>query len=148
MLTYFPPVILSYTIQPAASSTARFIILSDDETDAILKSAHECAESECSVDDVSNLVSELKGQEVEMKARLGKITSMIAELEHLSAKEQRNKDDVKAFVKDMLRVFSHGEVSDNNVDNVNIIISVGETPPELFDGSFLGWAHFSNNPFF
>ena len=97
--------------QPAASTTARFIILSDEETDAILKSAHECAESECSVDDVSSLVFELKGQQVEMEARLKKISSMISELEHLSGKSNRNKDEVKAFVKDMMRVFSHGEVS-------------------------------------
>ena len=98
------------TIQPAVSSSARFIILSDAETDAILKSANECAESECSVDDVSDLVHDLKGQQKEMEVRLAKISKMISELEHLSGKEGRDKDEVKSFVKDMLRVFSHGEV--------------------------------------
>ena len=89
------------------SSSARFIILSDSETDAILKSAAECAEGECNIDDVAGLVSDLKEQQKEMEGRLKKINSMIEQLEHINAKDERKADEVRSFVKDMLRVFSH-----------------------------------------
>ena len=89
------------------SSSARFIILSDSETDAILKSAHDCAEGECSIDEVTELVTELKEQQAILEARMTKIMNMIAQLEHINEKPGRQTDEVRAFVKDMLRVFAH-----------------------------------------
>lgn len=74
-----------------------------------------------------------------MDSRLKKISAMISELEHLSAKEGRNKDDVKAFVKDMMRVFSHGDVSDNKY---NIISVVGENTTRFFGWLFSGYSTF------
>jgi len=92
----------------ASSTTALPVLLTDDEVDAILKSGNDCVGSECSVDEVSNLVSELKGQQSQMEERLKKISKMIADLEEVSNKKNRDKDEVKAFVKDMLRVFERG----------------------------------------
>jgi len=43
-----------------------------------------------------------------MEERLKKISKMIADLEEVSNKKNRDKDEVKAFVKDMLRVFERG----------------------------------------
>ena len=80
--------------------------MSDQETDKILQSAADCAEGECSLDDVSELIFELKEQETVMQERLEKIMNMIAHLQHINAKEERKTDEVRAFVKDMLRVFS------------------------------------------
>ena len=94
-------------MQPAVPSTSRFVILSDSETDAILKSASDCAEGECSIDEVSTLVNDLKNQQKEMERRLSKITEMISQLEHVNKKDDRKSDEVRQFVKDMLRVFSH-----------------------------------------
>lgn len=84
----------------------RRVILSDEETESILQSASECAEGECSIDDVSELIHELKEQEQAMQTRLDQIMNMIAHLQHINAKEERKTDEVRSFVKDMLRVFS------------------------------------------
>jgi DNA mismatch repair ATPase MutL len=83
-----------------------YVILSDEETEKILQSASDCAEGECSIDDVSELIAELKEQEKEMQSRLDKIMNMIAHLQHINAKEERKTDEVRAFVRDLLRTFS------------------------------------------
>jgi len=82
--------------------------LNEEETASILQQANDCAEGECSIDEVSELVFELKEQEKEMKERLDKVKKMIADLEHINAKEERKTDEVRNFVRDMLRVFEHG----------------------------------------
>lgn len=89
-----------------ASSTARPVILSDAETENILQTANDCAEGECSIDDVQDLIYELKQQEKEMHTRLDKIMNMISHLQHVNEKDERQTDEVRALVKDMLRVFS------------------------------------------
>jgi DNA mismatch repair ATPase MutL len=91
---------------PVASIKPLYVILSDEETERILQSATDCAEGECSIDDVSELIAELKEQEKEMQVRLEKIMNMIAHLQHINAKEERKTDEVRAFVKDLLRTFS------------------------------------------
>ncbi len=88
-----------------ASSTARHVLLSEDDTAAMIEKAHDCAEGECSVDDVSELIAELKSQQKEMSTRLEEIMNMVAHLQHLNENEKRKKDDVRAYVKDLLRVF-------------------------------------------
>mmetsp|Transcript_1149 Transcript_1149/g.1512 ORF Transcript_1149/g.1512 Transcript_1149/m.1512 type:complete len:152 (+) Transcript_1149:71-526(+) len=88
------------------STTARHVILSESEIESIMKSASDCAEGECSLDDVDELVFELKEQAKVMKSRLEKTMNMIASLQNLN-KEADNRDDVRAFVKDMLSAFSH-----------------------------------------
>lgn len=98
---------LSFLQQVVAPTTARYVILSDEETQGILKSAEECAASECSVDDVASLIEELKIQEGILSERLVKIMNMIAHLQHVNEKKERKTDEVRQFVKDMLRVFSH-----------------------------------------
>jgi hypothetical protein len=80
--------------------------MSEAETDSILQSASECADGECSVDDVTELVSELKEQKKILEARLDQIMNMVADLQHVNEKESRKTDEVRALVKDMLRVFN------------------------------------------
>jgi len=99
---------LSFLLQVArASTTARHVILSDEETSAILQSASDCAEGECSIDDVSMLISELKDQEALLEDRLEKIMNMIGHLQKENEKPKRDTDEVRALVRDMLRVFAH-----------------------------------------
>lgn len=81
--------------------------MTDEETDAILKSAYDCQESECSIDDVSSLIGDLKEQEGILSGRLVKIMNMIAHLQHVNEKESRKTDEVRQLVRDMLRVFNH-----------------------------------------
>ncbi|OEU15772.1 hypothetical protein FRACYDRAFT_269481 [Fragilariopsis cylindrus CCMP1102] len=95
-------------IRPAiiASTTAHSVIMSDEETASILKKSEECAASECSLDEVDDLVVTLKDTQKELEVRLEKIMNMISHLQHINEKEERKTDEVREFVKDMLRVFN------------------------------------------
>mmetsp|Transcript_7866 Transcript_7866/g.13031 ORF Transcript_7866/g.13031 Transcript_7866/m.13031 type:complete len:147 (+) Transcript_7866:78-518(+) len=94
------------TFTRTQSLTVRQVLLSDDETKAILQSGTDCVESECSVDDVSMLVAELTEQEKLLTKRLGQVMNMVAHLQHVNEKEGRETDEVRSFVKDLLNVFS------------------------------------------
>lgn len=94
----------------ARQNSALKVILSEEEVSSIMKSASECAEGECSLDDVSELIFELKEQQKIMQDRLDKTMNMISDLQKLNSKAA-DRDEVKAFVKDMLRVFAHEKPS-------------------------------------
>ena len=96
-------------LQAIVTTTARHVILSDAETKAILSAAEECADSECSVEDVSSLIADLKAQQKVLNNRLDKVMNMIAHLQHVNEKEERKTDEVRAFVKDLLSVFTHSK---------------------------------------
>jgi hypothetical protein len=93
----------------STTTTARNVIMTEEETMNILKKSEECIASECSIDEVDDLLSTLKGTEKELEDRLTKIINMIGHLQHINEKDGREKDEVRQFVKDMLRVFSHEE---------------------------------------
>lgn len=52
-------------------------------------------------------MSELKAQEKVLSARLEAVMNMVADLQHINQKDGREVDEIRAFVSDMLRVFSH-----------------------------------------
>lgn len=87
---------------------ARHIIMTDEETESVLQAAQDCADSECSIDEVDNLLQVLKSTEKDLEERLEKVVNMIGYLEHINQKEERQTDEVREFVKDMLRVFNTG----------------------------------------
>lgn len=89
-----------------ATTTARHLIMSEEETEAILNHAKECVDSECSIDEVDDLLQVLKSTETELEQRLEQVMNMIGHLQHINEKEERKTDEVRAFVKDMLRVFN------------------------------------------
>jgi hypothetical protein len=111
-----------FLVQPfVASTTARHLIMNEEETEQVLQSATDCVESECSIEEVSDLINVLKETESELEARLEKIMNMIAHLQHINQKEERKTDEVRQFVKDMLRVFNT-DVSQNFVGRrINIL---------------------------
>ena len=92
------------------SNTPLALIMSDEETEAILRTIEDCSEhTQCGVDDVSSLLYELKQQEKEMTARLDTIAQVIQQLKELNETTgSENRDEVRAFVRDMLRVFHLG----------------------------------------
>jgi hypothetical protein len=94
------------------SVTARNLIMTEDEITAILDKAHGCVESECAVNDVDDLISELKDQQKVLSARLENIMNVVSHLQNANEQKQRKTDDVRAIVKDMLRVFTT-QVSSN-----------------------------------
>jgi Asp-tRNA(Asn)/Glu-tRNA(Gln) amidotransferase C subunit len=81
--------------------------MSDAEQEKVLKQAGDCVDGECSLDEVSELLSLLKDTEHELETRLEKIMNMVSHLQDINAKEERKTDEVRAFVKDLLRVFAH-----------------------------------------
>ncbi len=88
------------------STTACQVLLNEKETNALLESAHDCAEGECSIDDVSQFIDELKGQQMEMNNRLEEIMNLVSNLQKLNEQKSRNKDEIRAYVKDLLSVFN------------------------------------------
>ena len=89
------------------SFSERHVLMSDAEQEQVLKHATDCVEGECSLDEVSELLSVLKDTEHELEHRLEKIMNMVSHLQDINAKEERKTDEVRAFVKDLLSVFSH-----------------------------------------
>ena len=80
--------------------------MTEDEITAILDKANGCVESECAVNDVEDLITELKDQQKVLSTRLETIMNVVAHLQHANEQEKRKTDDVRAIVKDMLRVFT------------------------------------------
>eukprot|EP00980_Cylindrotheca_fusiformis_P003284 scaffold743_cov117-Cylindrotheca_fusiformis.AAC.3 len=97
-----------------ASSTAHHLIMSDEETAAVFEKAKGCMGSECSVDEVDDLLVLLKDTQGSLEERLENVKKLIDELDHLNEKKERKADEVRAFVKDMLRVFSTNVESSNS----------------------------------
>lgn len=91
----------------APSTTARNILLSDEETETIFNKATDCAEGECSLDDVNDLLSELNAQQKILSDRLAQVTNMIDTLAGVNDKEEREVDEVRQYVRDLLRVFNN-----------------------------------------
>mmetsp|Transcript_32877 Transcript_32877/g.97965 ORF Transcript_32877/g.97965 Transcript_32877/m.97965 type:complete len:155 (-) Transcript_32877:239-703(-) len=112
------------------SSTARNVLLSQEETDAIITRASDCAEGECSVDDISGLVGELKDQQDILNARLVDVMNMVAHLQKVNQSKDRKKDEVRAFVQDLLRVFNH---EDPKVFPTGFTGDIGDGPTTAYD---------------
>ena len=81
--------------------------MTDEEIDVIFNAATDCASSECSIDEVDNLISTLKTQEDQLKTRLALISSMVEKLSHAHGKDDRDVDEVRQYVRDFLRVFTN-----------------------------------------
>lgn len=88
------------------TSTSRFIMM-EQEAQAILDSAEECSAGECSLDDVSALIHQLKEQERVLQGRIDKVMNMVSHLQHANVKENRSAEELRKLVQDTLRVFTH-----------------------------------------
>mmetsp|Transcript_13277 Transcript_13277/g.24076 ORF Transcript_13277/g.24076 Transcript_13277/m.24076 type:complete len:126 (-) Transcript_13277:132-509(-) len=112
------------------SPTALKIVMSEEETNAILTSASDCAEGECSIDDVTELIHELKGQQKVLTQRLENIMNMVAHLQKVNTSEKRETDEVRQYVRDLLRVFSSGK---SGFSNMGYTGDVGDGPTTAYD---------------
>jgi len=99
---FAPP---TFTRVATRTPTTLNVLLSEEETDSILQTAHDCAEGECSVDDVSGLIAELQDQQRTLNNRLTDIMNMVAHLQKINTDKKRDTENVRAYVKDLLRVF-------------------------------------------
>ena len=112
--------------------------MNDDETAAILQTIEDCSEhTQCNVDDVNGLLRELRQQEKELTARLSSLDKTVQDLEalhHRSADEggdNKIRDEDRAFVQDLLRVFD----VQSNGSNMPIGFSgdIGSGPTTAYD---------------
>ena len=115
--------------QIAHSSTAQNVLLSQEETDAIIAKADACIDSECSIDEVDNLIKELKEQEIILNNRLVDVMNMVAHLQKVNT-HGRDRNEVREFVKDLLRVFSH---EDTKHYATGFSGDIGKGPTTAFD---------------
>jgi len=121
--------------------TACNLVMTEAEITAILDQAHDCAEGECAVDDVEDLIAELRTQQKVLSERLDTIMNAVAHLQAANESSDRKTgefgnpaacafscfgseqnsqtvfsrifwkkclpaDDVRALIKDVMRVFS------------------------------------------
>jgi len=114
-------------------------LMADKEADALISGAIECADSECSVEDIDNFVSELKSQEKVLQERLAKISSIIASLEGGNVADERDVPYMKSLLADLATaVFDTRGSHDPNGPS---------TPPMGYPGDkFKGDAYSSLNP--
>jgi len=105
----FSAVIAFNVMQPVSmrQTTACNLIMTDEEVETILSKATDCMGEECSVDEVDELLVLLKDTQKSLESRMDTVMNMISDLQHLNGQEERQVDEVKALVKDMLRVFAH-----------------------------------------
>jgi hypothetical protein len=96
---------------PTASSfrvpTARNL-MSAEEVKAILAEAESCAQGECALDEVENLITNLQQQQSLLNKRISEIDGLIKDLEHVNGKDNRPTDEVRETVRAIFRIFALG----------------------------------------
>ena len=88
--------------------------MTQEETSELLTRAGSCAEGECSLDDVEDLIGLLQSQQRDLSTRLDEIRGMIESLEHVNTQEDRQVDEVRETVRALYRVFQLGSKASNN----------------------------------
>lgn len=88
--------------------------MTPEETEAILKRAEQCADSECGLEDVSELVNVLKSQQKELYDRVEKIKKTVDALEKVNKEEDRPVDEIRETVRAIFRVFQLGDKASGN----------------------------------
>ena len=83
--------------------------MTPQETEALLSRAESCVDSECSVDDVSDLVDLLHDQQKELYDRVEKIKATVAALEKVNQAADRPVDEIRETVRAIFRVFQLGD---------------------------------------
>lgn len=92
----------------------RMSLMTPGEQDAIVQRAEQCVESECSLDDVNELIATLKSQQTDMFDRVEKIKQTIEALENVNQQEDRPVDEIRETVRALWRVFQLGDKASGN----------------------------------
>mmetsp|Transcript_32784 Transcript_32784/g.47867 ORF Transcript_32784/g.47867 Transcript_32784/m.47867 type:complete len:151 (+) Transcript_32784:81-533(+) len=90
------------------ASPTKLGLMTPEEEVAIMTSATDCAEGECSLDEVDALISELKEQQATLSKRVGEMEGLIKNLKSLNTKDDREVDEVRETVRAIFRVFQLG----------------------------------------
>jgi hypothetical protein len=84
------------------------------EADTLFKQATDCAEGECSLDEVGDLIDVFKGQQKELSSRVDELRKMIKSLEDINDKDDRKVDQIRETVRALFRVFQLGDKASGN----------------------------------
>lgn len=88
--------------------------MTQEETNKLLSYANDCADGECSLDEVQDLIDVLKVQQKELSDRVEEIRSMVKHLEHINTKDTREVDQVRETVRAIYRIFQFGDKASDN----------------------------------
>jgi hypothetical protein len=89
-------------------------LMTASETETLLKTANQCADGECSLDDVDELISVLQQQQKELFERVQEVQSMIVQLEKINTNNNRKVDEIRETVRAIFRIFQMGDKSSGN----------------------------------
>uniref|UniRef100_A0A7S2S3Y4 Uncharacterized protein n=1 Tax=Eucampia antarctica TaxID=49252 RepID=A0A7S2S3Y4_9STRA len=98
----------------ALKSTALNGLMTRDEMDVIINKGHHCEEGECSIDDVSDLISQLQDQQHLLSDRIKEMDTMIKSLDNSNENDSRNVDEVRETVRSIFRLFAISDQASGN----------------------------------
>lgn len=112
--------------------------MTQDESEALITKVNHCAEGECGIDDVSELIYTLQEQQKELNDRLEQVRKMIHALEHVNGADERKVDEVRETVRAIFRIFQMGDkASGNNYPSLTKPVGwsgeVGKGPTTAYD---------------
>lgn len=84
-----------------------------EELDSLMSSGKQCEESECSIDDVDDLIGELLDQQKELYNRVKQLKDEVKMLEQLNEGD-RNVDEIQETVRAIVRIFQLGAKASGN----------------------------------
>jgi len=106
--SYRTPTFRALSEKALLASPTKLGLMTPEEEVAIMTSATDCAEGECSLDEVDALISELKEQQATLSKRVGEMEGLIKNLKSLNTKDDREVDEVRETVRAIFRVFQLG----------------------------------------
>eukprot|EP00571_Detonula_confervacea_P014123 CAMPEP_0172307260 /NCGR_PEP_ID=MMETSP1058-20130122/8150_1 /TAXON_ID=83371 /ORGANISM="Detonula confervacea, Strain CCMP 353" /LENGTH=159 /DNA_ID=CAMNT_0013019373 /DNA_START=62 /DNA_END=541 /DNA_ORIENTATION=- len=89
-------------------------LMTTAEIDSIIREAETCAEGECALDEVENLITNLQGQQSMLSKRIEEIGGLVTDLEHANGQDDRPVDEVRETVRAIFRVFALGAKASGN----------------------------------
>jgi hypothetical protein len=89
-------------------------LMTPSETETLMKTATDCAEGECSLDEVEDLINVLKLQQKELSTRVRDVKTTIESLEKVNTQNDRKVDEVRETVRALFRIFQLGDKSSGN----------------------------------
>ncbi len=104
----FAPTAMSMRVQTARN------LMSAEEVKAIMYEAESCAQGECALDEVEDLIMSLQSQQSLLSKRIAEIDGLVKDLEHVNGRDERPTDEVRETVRAIFRIFALG-VSDLSV---------------------------------
>ena len=83
-------------------------LMTAEEVKAIIDEAEGCAQGECALDEVEDLISSLLAQQSQLSKRIAEIDGLVKDLEHVNGRDERPVDEIRETVRAIFRIFALG----------------------------------------